>query len=1099
MLLLNDVSKSYTTANFTQRALDGVTVAFRDNEFAAVLGPSGSGKTTMLNIIGGLDHYDAGDLVIDGISTKEYTDRDWDIYRNNRIGFVFQSYNLIPHQTVLANVELALTLSGVSKEERRARATEALTRVGLADHINKRPNQLSGGQMQRVAIARALINDPEIVLADEPTGALDTETSVQVMNLLTDIAKDRLVIMVTHNPELAEQYANRTIHLRDGRIISDSRPYDPYAEGGRVGRQAQKASMSFATALSLSFSNLMTKKARTFTTALAGSIGIIGIALILALANGINAYIRNIEEETLSMYPLTIQSQGLDLAAMLGGPIGGNEGSAESVPGMVAEQRIVQTMFSLRNNNDLRALKEYFAANPDLIDPYVNDIHYTYNITPQIYLANTDSSVEQVNPDAILASFGMGSSTGFAAMLGGGGMGMSAFHEMPGELSMFAGQYDVLAGNWPEQPDEMVLVLSQGGRISDFELFAMGLNDRNDLRAMLDTLMNNLDDTVVVSEAGGLFSYDDLMATQFKLVNPVDRFEYDDTFNVWVDRSNDSEFMRNLLARSQTLTISGIVQPRTDVIATTLSSGLNYRSDLVQGLIDQAAASPLVLEQQANPTINVLTGISFAAEQAQENTGFDFSRLITVDEEAMQEVFQFDQAALDTSALEIDAEVFELDPALFELDMGTLDPSTMSLDFSAIDIPPFDPGDMSGLIISLAEMMRIPPQQIAAIMAQVMDNFIADQVAHSQPGEPLDPSTLSTRFNEYIARPEVQTFIATQLTAAQDPTHIQEQATAEIQTYLQAAIQTYLAQVMATMQTQIEAQVAAMMQQVTIQAQTSMATAAAQMQTAMQTAMGEVSEQMSQAMEQMSAQMAAQMDAIDPATLAGVFRVQMDENEIFDLMNSMMTTEEGSATRNLNLFGYADRNTPAQIDIYPRDFESKDRVIQILDDYNAQMTAQGTPERVVRYTDFIGVMMSSVTDIINMVTVALVAFVAISLVVSSIMIGVITYISVLERKKEIGILRAIGASKLNIREVFNAETLIVGFVAGLLGVLVSVVISLIASAIIWNRFQIPNIAQLPIWAALALIAISMLLTFIAGLIPSNKAAKNDPVESLRSE
>jgi len=1097
-LLLSDIRKSYTTANFTQRALDGVSVAFRDNEFAAVLGPSGSGKTTMLNIIGGLDHYDSGDLVIDGISTNEYTDRDWDIYRNNRIGFVFQSYNLIPHQTVLANVELALTLSGVSKAERRARAIEALSQVGLADHINKRPNQLSGGQMQRVAIARALINDPEIVLADEPTGALDTETSTHVMDLLTEIAKDRLVVMVTHNPELAEEYANRIIHLKDGHIISDSNPYDPYTEGSRVGRPAQKASMSFATALSLSFSNLMTKKARTFITSLAGSIGIIGIALILALANGINAYIRNIEEETLSIYPLTIQSQGLDLTAMLGGPAGGG-GGQQVPPGMVAERRVVETMFSFRNNNDLAALKEFFEQNRELIDPYVNTIHYSFSVTPQIYLANTANGIEQVNPDGILASFGMGGSAGFAGMFGGG-FGMNVFHEMPGDQSMFEGQYDVLAGHWPQQSDELVLVLSPGGRVTDFELYAMGINDRDELRAMLDVVMNNTDATVEVSADGGQFSYETLMATEFKLVNPVDRFEYDQTFGVWVDRSNDQAFMRNLLERSKTLRISGIVQPRADVSATTLSAGLNYRADMIQYLIDQAAASTLVQAQQADPAINVLTGVSFAEEEAEEAASFDFSRIISVDEAAFRDVLEIDTSVFDLSSfeLDIDPSAFQIDPSLFNLDLSSLDLGNLELNLDTLQVPEFELGDLSDLLASLAGLIQVPTEEVARIMDQVMQDFLAEW-ANPESGEQPDWEELPEALTEYLARPEVQQWISDQLAEVNDGTPIQDQLLAEVQSYLQATMVTYMTQVMAAVQNQIQTQMGAAMVQVSTQIQQAMTRVVNQIEHSLQDAMGGVSDQVVAAMTEVGEQMTAQMEGINPEALADVFQIEMNENEILDLMNSILNTEEANATSNLALFGYADREAPSQIDIYPRDFESKDRVIEILDEYNERMVADGTPERVVRYTDFIGAMMSSVTDIINMVTMALIAFVAISLVVSSIMIGVITYISVLERKKEIGILRAIGASKLNVRQVFNAETLIVGLVAGVLGVLVSLVITWIANAIIWHRFEIANIAQLPLLGALALIGVSMTLTFIAGLLPSNKAAKNDPVESLRSE
>ena len=1077
MLELREVRKSYHTAGFTQVALDGASVTFRDNEFAAILGPSGSGKTTMLNIIGGLDKYDSGDLVIDGISTKQYTDRDWDTYRNNRIGFVFQSYNLIPHQSVLANVELALTLSGVSKEERQARALVALDRVGLANHVNKRPNQLSGGQMQRVAIARALINDPEILLADEPTGALDTVTSTAVMELLTEIAGDRLVIMVTHNNELAEEYATRVINLKDGHIISDTDPVT--AAETRIGRTARAASMSFLTALSLSFSNLMTKKGRTFVTALAGSIGIIGIAAILALANGINNYIRTVEEETLSIYPLTIQSSGLDLSAMIVGPGDGGPGSGpgggftEIPPGYVGERRVVETMFANRNNNDLGALKEFFEADGGGISRYVNSIEYQYDITPQIFLPTVAGPVDQVNPDNILASFGLGGSGGFGALFGGmgGGFGMNVFFEMPSNRAIFENQYDMVAGHWPTKFDELVLVLSSRGRVSDYELYVMGLRDRSELRTMLDIFINGAEDTLAADDSlRPLVSNADIMDVQFRVVNPTDLYQYDPTFSVWVDRSGDEPFMRSVVDTAMPLKIVGIVQPAEGVNATTLSSGLNYTPELISYLMQQAADSPLVAQQLAHPTVNVFTGNTFISEQAGDGVDFDFAQVISVDEQMLAEVMHIDTSALNINPNNLSFAV---------PDLAGLAGGAFNIDPNSFVLPPFQLGDLSGLTDSLADTMQIPPGYMAAIMAEALHNFMLT--------EP-DPTNLAAEFIAYLTQPEVQAHIAEQIAAVFNPEQIQADLAAALQEYIQAAIQAYMVEAMTAIQVQLQYQM-----------QIAGANLATEIGRQMQTSMADLTGQINQQMQNSLHQVNEQFQALDTATLTAAFQLQLSEEELFALMSSMMARTDPTLERNLSLLGFADLSVPSQISIFPRDFEAKAQVTAILDQYNADMEASGQPERVVRYTDLIGALMSSVTDIIGMVTNALIAFVAISLVVSSIMIGVITYISVLERRKEIGILRAIGASKLNIRQVFNAETLIVGFVAGVLGVAVTLLLSAIANVIIWHRFEIRNIAQLPWQAALALIAISCGLTFIAGLFPSSHAAKQDPVIALRSE
>ncbi len=1037
MLKLTDVKKSYKTFDFVQKALDGVSITFRDNEFAAILGPSGSGKTTMLNIIGGLDHYDSGDLEIDGISTQKYKSKDWDTYRNNRIGFVFQSYNLITHQTILANVEMALTLSGVPAKQRRARAIEALTKVGLQDHIRKKPSQLSGGQMQRVAIARALINDPEILLADEPTGALDTQTSLQVMELLTEIAKDRLVIMVTHNNELAEQYATRIVSVKDGKIIGDTRPFDPSTEVIESNKVIRKAGMSFWMAINLSFSNLMTKKGRTFVTALAGSIGIIGIAAILALSNGINNYIKNIEQETMSIYPITITSSGFDLSSMVGR--GDSDKSNEEATG-IRQRNVVNSLFSVRHKNDLSALKNYIDQNKNEIDPYVHMIQYSYDITPQIYLSNTEDAIDQVNPDSIMSKYGIGSSSGMASIMSsfGGSMGgMEMFREMPSNLEMYEYQYEVMAGRWPESYDETVLVLAGNNVITDYELYSMGLLDRSELKKIVESFVNNTETTIEQSEKSNL-TYSDLMAVTYKVITPADRYQYDEKYDIWVDKSSDTEFMKKVVDNGVTLKIVGVVQPAPDITSTTLSAGINYQSSLISYLMEHAANTKVVQDQIARPTVNVMSGKTFIEENEESKNKFNFADAIKIDEKAIKNAFN-------------------VDTSKFNIDLSGLQDT--NIDFSSISSPDINVNEILG---DLANQVNIPTEALQPIFQEVLNNFMASQVIkYPDPLVQPDSDQMLIDLGEYLADPVVQATLESQLSGIIEPGQIQGQITSTLQNAMQNIMQAYVSQIMGVIQWQIES--------------------------TMNNALSQLPEQMQSAI------------SIDSKAFANAFKLNMSENDLLELMTSLMSVEESTYDRNLNLLGYADSAIPSTINIYPLDFNSKQNVADYLTDYNNTMKALDQSEKTVSYTDIVGLMMSSVTNIIDMVSYALIAFVAISLIVSSIMIGVITYISVLERKKEIGILRALGASKGNIRLVFNAETLIVGLVAGLLGVGVTYAISVIANIIIYNEFGIANISQLPFVAAVILVAISMFLTFIAGLFPSSAAARKDPVEALRSE
>lgn len=1043
MLQLRNIRKAYTTGSFTQTALDDVSISFRDSEFVAILGPSGSGKTTLLNIIGGLDHYDTGDLVIDGISTKEYKDRDWDTFRNNRIGFVFQAYNLIPHQTILANVELALTLSGVSRAERRTRALDALRKVGLGDHVDKKPSQLSGGQMQRVAIARALINDPEILLADEPTGALDSKTSVQIMDLLTEIANDRLVIMVTHNPELAEQYATRIVNLADGVIRSDSDPFDPAPEDMRASKkQVRRTSMSFLTALSLSWNNLLTKKGRTLMTAFAGSIGIIGIAAILSLANGVNSYIANVEEETLSEYPLSIENQGFDMTSLMTmgmGAQGGSSGSGDSQDagqtgssngdadgGTVGESKMVTGMFGSIGSNDLASLKEYLDNGDSGIDQYVNSIEYGYSITPQLFSSDTEDGVRQVNPDKSFSSIGFGSATSTNGIMSSM-MSTNVFYEMPSDPDLYEDQYDVVAGTWPQRYNDIVLVLTPNGKVSDFMLYTMGLRDHSELDDMVRAFAN--EEEVNAPDDYMTLTYDQLMGVTFKLVAATNYYQYDSDYHVWKNKSDDADYMRDLVNSGEDVHICGIVKPKAGAKITSLQTGFYYTSDMVSHIIDDAADSQIVQDQLADSATNVFTGKSFAEEADAEDSSFDMSSLFTIDGNKLQAAFQ-------------------IDPDALSVDMSSLDLSGAASDLPAA--PEMDPSEFQ-----VSGQPTINKEAAAALMAAVEKDYFAYYSEQVQQGKPA-PS-----FNEYFATERAQKLISDALPGIIDTSEMQAELAQKIQTYLQATMSSYMNQVVSAMQTQMQAA-------------------------------------MTQVMGQLSANMATAMH-VDESAFADAFQMNMDEKELTELMMSLMSSESTSFDGNLNKLGYADYAKPASIDIYPKDFESKQGVIDILDGYNDKMRAGGEDDKAVSYTDIVGALMSSVTTIVNMISYVLVAFVAISLVVSSIMIGVITYISVLERKKEIGILRSIGASKGDIGRVFNAETVIVGLVAGLIGIGVTALGCIPANAIVYALFDVPNVAILPWQAAVILVAISVFLTFLSGLIPSSAASRKDPVEALRSE
>ena len=1064
MLQLKKIHKQYKTGDLVQTALDKVSLNLRDCEFVAILGPSGSGKTTLLNIIGGLDRYDSGDLIINGISTKKYTDRDWDSYRNHTIGFVFQSYNLIPHQTVLANVELALTISGVSGAERRRRATEALQKVGLGNQLHKHPTEMSGGQMQRVAIARALVNDPDILLADEPTGSQYIETSIQVMELLKEVAKDRLVVMVTHNPELAHQYATRIVQLKDGVIRSDTDPFEPDTAqlAPPVHKSMGRSSMSPLTSLSLSFNNLLTKKARTLLTAFAGSIGIIGIALIISLSAGVNQYIDDTERSTLSEYPLQILSSGMDLTSMLtsGSPASASGTTAEE--GMVPVRQLITQMVAGITSNDLKSLKTYLESDDCTIAEDATSIEYSYNAQPQIYREDADGSIRQVNPDSSLSSLGISSTSSTNSMMSSM-MNTSVFYQLPESDELYNSQYEVKAGRWPEKYNECVAVLGADGTITDYALYALGLRDSAELDKMIQQFAQN--QNVDVPTDFKTYRYSDFIGIQFKLVNAADRYLRDDDHNAWVDKSDDKDFMKNLVASSETLTVVGVVQPKEDASASMLSSGIAYPAALTQHVIAAAADSQMVKDQLASPSINVMNGEPFGTEDA---SAFDMSSLFRIDTDMLKSAFQFD-----TSKLNFDLSgAFDLDNG--SVDLGSLlDPDDFQLDLDLTETPDLDMSTLTDLFanmdlsVSEDKMQELAQKVLVGYKDYVIGNGI------------LNLNKIS--FSQYLKSDAFKTLMNDAMGELFDQDALQAQFSEAMQTAMSTLMESYSSQISETLQTQLGS--------------------------AMQTAMTELMTQMSQniqsQMQQSFSQLGSQMESalkIDATAFQKAIQFNMSEDDLTDLMKSAMLSSTATYDSNLQTLGYADLDAPSQIKIYPQDFDHKASVVAKLDAYNDNMRSQGADDKVIQYTDVVGTLMTSVTEIINMISNMLVAFVSISLVVSSIMIGVITYISVLERRKEIGILRAIGASKRNISEVFNAETFIIGLCSGVMGVVLSEILLIPGNMLIQKISNGTNVvARLPLNAALVLIVLATVLTILGGFIPAKGASRSDPVKALRSE
>lgn len=986
MLEIRNIVKDYETGSETVHALKGVSIAFRESELVSILGQSGCGKTTLLNIIGGLDQYTSGDLIINGQSTKQYKSADWDIYRNHSVGFIFQSYNLIPHQSVISNVELALTLSGVSKAERRRRAKEALEKVGLGNQLNKRPNQMSGGQMQRVAIARALVNDPDILLADEPTGALDSETSIQIMELVKEIAKDRLVIMVTHNPELAEKYSTRIVKLLDGQIVGDSDPFDPAKEPAHSEvrktevTKGQKTSMSFLTALSLSKNNLMTKKGRTFLTSFAGSIGIIGIALILSLSNGVQEYINSVERSTLASFPVSIQHETVDYTSLMTSMMNVRDNAEENRdPDRIYTNDIstemMKTMLSEMQTNNLAEFKEYLESDPDGISASIEEIQYSYDSNLYIYGHSADGDIMQINPSTVMSAM-MGQSMAdnvsqmtntYSSLMGSSSMSSyDAFRELL-STDMLKTEYEVLAGRLPEAYNEVVVLVTDRNELSDVTLYTLGLRDQGELEGMMSSVMAG--ESFDLDTGDLSFSYDDLMGMEFSMLTAPEFYQKNDD-GTWTDMRSDSEFMEQAAENGLKLKVVGILKPDADsLISSTNSGGIGYTHALTEYMIDKTNSSELVKAQKENPDVDVFTGIEFPK----------------ADEEEEQPMSQSEAMEMLTGML-----TEEQRTKINEGIMAALTEEQQAQ-------------------IQSAMMGMVSDEQMNSIMMGVLT---PEQLTQLQSG--ADVNSLLTD----AQKAQMSSQIAASLTAEQN---------AELSTMMNGMV--------------------------------------------------------------------------DPTKMYTIFMQVLTTDQLRQLMDMTKEPETTGATYdgNLKLLGVAELSEPSSMKIYATDFESKEKITQLIEKYNDSKIADDNQADVINYTDYVGLMMSSVSDIINAISYILIAFVAISLIVSSIMIGIITYISVLERTKEIGILRAMGASKRDISNVFNAETLIVGFSAGVIGIAVTLLLNIPINIIIENITGIANVALLPWQGGVILVVISMLLTLIAGLVPAGVAAKKDPVEALRTE
>lgn len=1053
MLELKNITKKYNTGEFEQLALDNVSINFRKCEFAAILGPSGSGKTTLLNIIGGLDHYTSGDLVVNEISTKKFNDRDWDTYRNNRVGFVFQSYNLITHQTILKNVELALTLSGVSKKERRTRAKEALKNVGLEKHIHKKPNQLSGGQMQRVAIARALVNNPEIILADEPTGALDSETSIQIMDVLKNISKKRLVIMVTHNPDLAEEYANRIISIKDGKITKDTNSYDGKIDTtNKKLEKRNKTKMSFLTALSLSFNNLMTKKGRTILVAFAGSIGIIGIALILAVSTGFQNYVDSIQEDTLTSYPLSIMQESTDITGAL---LSMRSSSNETKKGnKVKEQQYITTMLSSISTNDLKSFKKYVEKNYNKIDKDLTSIKYSYSVDPLIYTIDSTNKLSKLNPSNLFKSmYGdsnlMGSYSSFA----------SIFSQMIDDEETLKEQYDVLAGTWPKNYNEMIIVLSEPNGISDLLVYSLGLRDNDELNDMVTKIMSG--EKVDVNNTPLELTYDDLLNVDLRLIEAADTYKYNIKYDVYEDMSDDEEYMNKLYKNATKLKIVGIVTAKKGSSSSVLSPGVAYKKELIDHIINYADSTTIVKKQLNNSKLDVFSGKNF--DEKKNNFDFEFNDLVSVDKKKLESAFdiKIDQAALTK----------QTQGYMEEISNAITADTTPAREAFVNNLNTIT----DGLFGSIAETISL--NEAESYIDNYMNSAEVESILKTIENDYVIPSaSLKTAYSGLL-KGLLPIYISTY--ASIDPTLTTDMTNpvAKIEQNILTTIKNQYfnnAAIIKTEDTMARVMTEAKMKKVIL------------------TKVGELTTKLMNSI--------ANAFNVDQNKITSAFKLNFTEDELARVVTAMMSKTVTTQDSNLLALGYQDREKPTYISFYFSSFEGKEHFLKFIDNYNKKVKNKGEEDKEIRYSDTTGILMDSVKTIVNAVSYVLIAFVSISLVVSSIMIGIITYISVYERTKEIGILRAIGASKRNISSIFNAETFIIGLLSGIFGMTITYILIPIINTILHKYTgNIPLNAALSISNAIKLIILSIVLTLIGGLIPARAASKKDPVEALRTD
>ena len=1052
MLEIKKIYKEYKTDSFNQVALDGICLCFRDNGFASVLGPSGSGKTTLLNIIGGLDKYTSGDLIINGVSTKDYTDRDWDTYRNHKIGFVFQSYNLISHISVLANVELALSLAGISKEERRKMAYDALCRVGLEKHVNKRPNQLSGGQMQRVAIARAIVNNPDIILADEPTGALDTKTSVQIMEILKELSKEKLVIMVTHNPELASEYSTRIIELKDGKITSDSNPYKNKIKDLKKWK-VSKTSMSFKTALGLSFNNLMVKKKRTALVSFAGSIGIIGIALILSLSTGFQNYIDKLQEDTLSSYPLSITSDSPDLTSMILS-MAQNSGE-DALDGKLKEKQYISTMFSNVKSNDLKSFKRYIEDNKSLIDKDISSIMYGYSVSPIIYTKDVTGSIVKVNPSDVMGNMSGGMMGSFS----------SIFSQLNDDMSAIGEDYDVLAGKLPSNYNELIIVLSDRSNISDLLVYFLGLRDYSEFMGILKDIMAG--ESVEISNSDALeFTYDDLLNIKLKLVNPSDLYKYNSKYKIYEDMSDDDAYLKKVYKNSEDLKIVGIIAPKEGVTTPSVNPGVGYLSALTKYVIDKASREDIVKKQLENENVDIFSNKGFDEED--KNNNLDFQDMISIDKDMLSKAFGINLSENEINKVTMPymneiASYISSDTSGSKKDFDNYFDKIFDGFAAYYDNNPYDVKAGSKLISNEDFMSKL---------SLFMESDNAKDLLKSLEEEYFVPSSALKDAYVGLIKALLQVYINSNLLGTSDEDN--QVAVYDVD-LVKASKSVFMGSAVYSMTSDA-------MAKVMLDAQTK-----SKVLTKVGVMTGDVVKKVASSFN------------VDSEKIAGAFKFNLSEEELTRLMSSF-NSEDASLESNLTKLGYQDLDNPSMISIYFNTFDAKDNILKFIDDYNEKMEENNEEDKVIHYTDATGILMSSVKKITGSVTYVLIAFVSISLIVSSIMIGIITYISVLERTKEIGILRAIGASKRNISSIFNAETFIIGLFSGLIGIGITLLLLIPINIVIHNLTGNNDItAMLPIVGGATLIILSVILTLIGGLIPSKMASKKDPVEALRSE